>query len=1379
MENTNRLSLLVLVEDDTQRLSIQNILDQINHPVIFARDRQQCLAYARQEPPGLVIAWLHDLSTELHEQLLRIPEPPSILALVEGDMNHISSLLAVGVNDCLAEPIHPTLLLKRIENIMMVHQTKMKPQKVESNRRLVDSANDAMFITDLLTGQLLDVNQRAEKWLGYSREQFLEMTHEDIEVEAPNPYSDHTIIEEISTNGRFIFEQTYRTRDNRLLPAEVSSCVFRYEGRQAVLNFARDISKRKQFEETGRQQQRLADALRSTAISLASTLELDNVMSRIIEQVRAVVPCETADLMLVEEGLAAVTIDQGYDEIGIDRTQSVLVWDIHKIMPLRWMADNRQPIIITDIQATDSWLDLDHGPLHAYLGVPIVADDELIGFINVMHREPGRFDANHETTLMAFASQASIAIQNARLHETTRNHATALEARIVERTLELRHANLHLKEQIVERQQVEERLNAERNLLRTLIDNIPDAIYVKDTQGRYLVTNRAYRQFTAQPDQAADLWAEDKSVIDSKQAIINQEKTLESPDSSKIYLLTTKVPILDSHERVVSIISIQHNVTALRQADEALKEERNLLRNLIDNIPSEIFVKNLEGQIILANRAFMRHFGQLAPNTGGIEASGLDYIPNNLLQEKAQKEFDDEIELMRTGHNRLNQERNYTMPNGQNLWFDIMRVPLQDSQQNIIGLVGINQDITQRKLDEQRLNHIVAGANCLLWYAIVEVPDNGPLIWEIYLTNEQAAQRFLPISIGPAQTFANAWAQSVLPEDRQRIDANAENALRNRATNYHQEFRCQQANGDIRWLHEEVQIQALTMGRYNLIGVCTDITDRKLAEESLQRNNELLEQRVEERTKAEQEQRILAEALSDSAAALIDSIELNEVLGRILSYVARVVPPHEAAGIMLIEDQIYVRSLRSFINAQITEHNERIFLESLPSLEQMYATRTPLIINNILETDWTTLPYMQGMRSYIGIPIQVKGNIIGFINLGSQQPNQFNDDHARRLSAFSNQAGIAIQNAQLFDSVRSHASDLEERVTERTHELELERRQLSTILNAMTEGVVFMDNEGQPRYINESMADLTGYDLQAWIDNDTYWPFTIISHEDQQQLIMDIMETTNRQRMWRGELLIEAQDGEPFDAQLVMTMVPNQDGYPIGTVTVIRDISAEKRLEQQKARFIATASHELRTPITNLKTRLYLISKQPEKLNDNLEVLTLVTDRMQKLVDDLLDVSRFEHNIIELKREPVEIQKLITDVVRIQEPEAVHKHIEIKADLPSDQIIIKADESRLSQVITNLITNAINYTPEGGTIRIAAIPTPQQIEINVQDTGIGIPSDLVSQVFQPFFRVSDYTSGMGLGLSITREIVALHGGQINVSSEQNVGTIFSITLPRQ
>jgi PAS domain S-box-containing protein len=1401
-------------------------------------------------------------------------------------------------------------------------------------RDLFNAANDAILIVDIATGRFLNVNKLAARWLGYSREELLGLNFEVIDVPMSEQQQEQ-VRRELSTTGRLIYEQFYRARDGTLIPVEVSSRLIRYEGRRAFLCFARDITRRRQMEEAERAQRLLAEALSASAAALNSSLDFDQIIEKMLDLIRNVISTDAVNFMRVEGESAIVIGQRGYDLLGLETRWNRLGLALKDAYLMRWMGENQRPLCIPDTRQDERWFSTPlHDWIRSYVGAPIIVGGELVGFLNLDGTRPYQFNEQHAETLMAFAHQAGIALQNARLYNRVQAYADELEQRVAERTADL-------EQQIQERQRIEKSLADERNLLRTLIDTLPDDVYVKDLEGRYLLLNQV------------------------------------------VY--------------------------------ERLKQRK--------------------------------------PHHMIIGGNDHDFMP----RQNADVFRAEEEAMYRTGKPILNQEFMTFDADGGQRWLLVTKVPLRDQDGRIIGLVGVNRDITALRGAEEQLAYVVTGASCLLWYAVVEHRD-GALVWDMHISSDAAARRFLPLEEREDESYASALERSILPEEWARMRQTALVALLNNYNGYSHEFRVRRADGQTRWLYEEVRVRPLVANRWSLIGVATDITDRKEAAQTLQNAYDQLEQRVSERTaelqkanqvlkeqiverrrienalresearfralvehapeaivvfdaqterfidvnenavrlfgmtrgdllargpadfcpaaqpdgrnsiqtlrdkvhdavngetpvfewvfvntggreipcemrllllptsgtvlirgsitdiserrtaqialreseekyrsltnqlpigvyrttvegkllfgnpalatilgfehldamigisvldfytspdvrhhlalayqskkgkvvetenrlvrrdgkiiwvrdtgraifddmgkvvyidgtleditervsiqQAEQEQRMFAEALRDAAADLNRTLELEEVLDRMLKYIMRVMPSHESASIMLIEDdQEHVRVLRYRNHHPQYRALPRPVLRiaDVPNWNNMYYSGQPVAIPDTnSHPEWAQVfESSKAIRSYVGAPIRSEGQVIGFINLGSSTPNVFKEAHGQRLMSFANQVGIAIQNAHLYEAVRNHARELEKRVAERTGELENERTRLRAILDAMTEGVIYLDENGSALYTNRSLSRITGFSQETLRDPKQLYRLFDGSPEEIDALQREIYVETRQQGIWHGKVRLRRENGDVFDGSIVTTNVTNAEGVSIGSVTVLRDISRETQLEEQKKRFIAVASHELRTPLTNLKTRLYLIQRQPERLSEHLVVMESVTDRMRKLVEDLFDVSRFEHGIIPLKPEITELQQLIYNVIDVQMPEADRKNIRLEPHLPDLPLYALVDPPRLTQVLTNLITNAIHYTPAGGSVRVEAEAEAGDVLIRVRDTGVGIPESWLEQIFQPFFRGHEHSTGAGLGLSITREIVELHGGSISVQSSPGAGTCFEVRL---
>lgn len=1689
----------------------------------------------------------------------------------------------------------------------------------ERYRQLFENANDIILIVDANSGQIIDANKQAQRQLGYKRPELMSLPISDIEV--PMRDSETSVVTStLATSGHIIVEQYYRQQNGNTIPVETSTRVIDYKGRKVLLSFARNITERKEAMAAQADERHFAETLRDTAALLNQTLNLNEVLDIIIDTVAGVVSSDGVNLMLVK-GNSAEIVRQSNIDLNL---RLVPARDIASTHTLSQMRETLQPIVVSDTAQDSHWVsDTKEDWLRSYVGAPIVIQGETVGYINLDSRIPNHYTQKHAERLQAFANQAAIAIQNARLFEQSQQYAEDLEKRVAGRTAELMQINNELKEQINKRQDAEQRLSEERNILRTIINSLPDVVYVKNLRNEFILTNRhAYK-----------------------------------------------------------------------------------------NLGFTSFAE-MEGK------------------------TDLDFLGDPAF---AQQLIDEEQALMQTRIN-INREVHFFTASGDEVWMVETKVPLFDDNDTVIGLVGVNKDVTEIKLAEQQLQRLLASAHCLLWFAIVEKQDSN-FSWDTYITNEESAQKFLPLDTTD-RDYKQAWEASIPAQDQERRRYVAHTHIEYKRDTYKVEYRCRLSNGDEKWISEDVQVQKLTEGRWRLVGVCLDITESKNAEQTLRQTNDELEHHVAERTaelslanielqqeiaerkraeQAEREQRILAEALRDSIAALNNTLSIDDVLDAVLNAV-KLTLPHEAANIMLLEgtrlsivrhrgypfgitdgyklselpnlnvvvngkkslmisnvldddewlfdervawvrsilsvpiihnqvvigilnidsavpnnfqsehaeqlqifanqasialqnarlyeqaqDEIVERKraeadanqrrnelellrqaslelntlldldkiskvivtyslkmvttaasahLYAYINgelhfravrhsreplkefetdvdqqkriteltaqtaktqivpniaenalfndatakgaiislplltnkrvfgvlnviynepqklnidglgilglladqaaiamqnadyvsrieteisvrkraeaasyqrrvelemlrqaslllnstldltevlkitadfalkladaeaahlflydqqnlefgtalwddeyqakpmmevrkdgitamvaqsgkavivndmrdhelytgldfkgaiasiplkvkgkvrgvmnishstphtfdedelrvlellgdqtavaiqnadhlrqieqeiaerkrAETAEREQRILAESLrdtaamlnrqidtqelldtiltavsqviniydtatiilmneaktmgvvasergfekfggsiiglelpfensPKYQTLIVERQPMLIEDTQNSAvWMHIEETAWIRSHLSMPVYIENELLALINLDSQHTHTFTQDHLDRLVAFSYQAAIALQNARLVEQIRNHAANMEARVLERTAELEqergllqVERAQLQAILNAMRDGVYYTNELHQPMYINDALTELTGYNEGEWLDGTAILRLNEYSQVERDALWRRIERHLDYHQFWQGETRLVRNDDTSFNASMTRTEVKNTDNKRVGIVTVVRDISQQKQLEEQKSRFIANAAHELRTPITNMKTRLYLMKHKPEKIAEHLAVAESVVNWMQTLVENLFDHSRFERGLIELNLRNVVLQNLINTVVSTQQPDADSKQIQITCHLDENPIQLRVDESRLRQVISNLLNNAIHYTLDEGHIRITTeqkiINNEPMVAIQVTDTGRGIEGQHIPYLFQPFYRASDDTKGAGLGLSIAREIVEAHNGSISVESRLGFGTTFTIHLP--
>ena len=269
-----------------------------------------------------------------------------------------------------------------------------------------------------------------------------------------------------------------------------------------------------------------------------------------------------------------------------------------------------------------------------------------------------------------------------------------------------------------------------------------------------------------------------------------------------------------------------------------------------------------------------------------------------------------------------------------------------------------------------------------------------------------------------------------------------------------------------------------------------------------------------------------------------------------------------------------------------------------------------------------------------------------------------------------------------------------------------------------------------------------------------------------------------------GEAIVEHRDRTL--AITAAALMPDRDGSSSGRlVWTIRDTTDRARLERAKSEFVATASHELRSPLTSIKGFVELLERSPGPMSarqrEFVEIIRRSTDRLVDLVNDLLDVARIEANRFEVNRRPIDVAEPVREVLELIAPRIADKRQQLATYIPSDLPLAYADPGRVRQIVGNLMTNAHMYTPAEGKIEVSVSSEGERIEIIVSDTGIGMTPEQVAHVFDRFYRGSGGSGltspGTGLGLSIVKSLVEMHKGDVDLTSEAGRGTTFRVRLP--
>ncbi|MFC4403688.1 two-component system histidine kinase PnpS [Gracilibacillus xinjiangensis] len=364
---------------------------------------------------------------------------------------------------------------------------------------------------------------------------------------------------------------------------------------------------------------------------------------------------------------------------------------------------------------------------------------------------------------------------------------------------------------------------------------------------------------------------------------------------------------------------------------------------------------------------------------------------------------------------------------------------------------------------------------------------------------------------------------------------------------------------------------------------------------------------------------------------------------------------------------------------------------------------------------------------------------------------------------------------QLSELINQLARNLQEMYIQE----KMQGSQWKTVINNMESGLMLIDERGYVHLVNRKFLQLFGENSLHYIG---YLYYDVLAHKSIHRVVQ---ETFLYEEKMTGAITLSIEN-QKHHIEVVGAPVINDVKELKGAVLVFHDITDLKRVEQMRKDFVANVSHELKTPITSIRgfsETLLDGAMEDEKLcKQFLDIILKESSRLQALVQDLLELSKLEKEELQLSKKMIHIDEWITNITTLIEQQANNKSISFKVNLEKG-ISFYGDPDRLQQVVLNLLYNGINYTAEGGEISLQISSDKDAVRIKVADTGIGIPEDSIHRIFERFYRVdrarSRNTGGTGLGLAIVKHIVEAHKGKIEVESEVNKGTTFTVILPKE
>ena len=373
------------------------------------------------------------------------------------------------------------------------------------------------------------------------------------------------------------------------------------------------------------------------------------------------------------------------------------------------------------------------------------------------------------------------------------------------------------------------------------------------------------------------------------------------------------------------------------------------------------------------------------------------------------------------------------------------------------------------------------------------------------------------------------------------------------------------------------------------------------------------------------------------------------------------------------------------------------------------------------------------------------------------------------------------------EKLKKYRENLKVLVKERTEEVDAEKELLSVTFSSMGDGVIVADPQKRIILFNTIAETLAGWEFERVQDRPLDELFQVVNEHTKEAIESPVDRVLKSGKTETGSNLdvLVAMDETERPISTIAAPIYKNDGTIIGIVLVFRDVSKEREIDRLKDDFISSVSHELRTPLTSIKAYTETIlhdSNMPEETKRQfLGIIDEESNRLANLIEELLDLSRLESGTVKLLREPMNISAVITQVSTALKPLAEKKNIQLNVNVCENLPQFIGDESKILSAITNLVNNAVKFTPAGGQVSVSATTSGQdELVIRVSDSGIGIPKEALPKIFDRFYRVhhpGKQIPGTGLGLAIVKKIVTMHGGRIEVESEPNRGTTFTIFLP--
>lgn len=776
------------------------------------------------------------------------------------------------------------------------------------------------------------------------------------------------------------------------------------------------------------EQNRYLTALQDTSVALMGHLELNQLLEDILRRAGELVGTDNGFVFLLDPESNEMEMRVGvgaYQEFVGTKAKSGVA-----LAGTVWQTG--EAVAVDDYRNWSGRLaDPSRNVLRAVAGVPLKNKERVIGVLGLAHLEPEkRFGENEMQVLNRFAALAAIALENARLYEAAQRES-------------------------------EQRLAAQQ-FLDSIVENLPTMLFVKEaTNLRFVRWNKAAEQIVGRPahellgkndydffpKEEADFFvSKDRETLGIGQTLDIPEEPIQTAAGEIRLLHTKKFSVLDSDGKAAYLVGVAEDITERKRTEQALLESEERYRDLFENANDLIQSVSADGHYLFVNRAWKEALGYTDEDLKTL--TFLDVVHPDERQHCLSL-----FGRVMQGENVTEMETAFLAKDGRKVLIEGSTTPRLENGQ-VVSTRGIFRDATERRSVEESAQRVLETTRAIFWRASVtqladETQDAMGFSWDTKVSNPDAAAQHLPVVIRPEESYADAVYWATDEQDRLMMDRNSSSALRRGDEGYRQEFRVRDAKGDFRWINEDARIFRMGEGRFEVVGVWLDITERKVAEQEVQKQNAYLN------------------ALQETSLGLMQRLDVDALLQDIVARAGALVGTENgyvflrAPGAEEMELHVGVGAYEGFVGRRLTP--------GAGLAGQVWETNAPVVVDDY--RNWGSRiadPSRDVLRAVAGVPLRSNEQVIGVIGLAYlDETSKFGESEIKVLERFAQLATIALDNARLYETAQQELSERSRAEVALAQEL-----RETELLNRTTNHAVSLDVDAA---LAQICQDLAGY----------------------------------------------------------------------------------------------------------------------------------------------------------------------------------------------------------------------------------------------------------------------------------------------------------------